>query len=103
MSGAPHVQAPVTMFEQATEGRSFARKIDNKWVKITKAQYKALTEEEKKGVMLTDDTLKFYEDKDGKRYCEVLLPHWFKNKFGKMTDDQILKYLNTEEGRFCLV
>jgi alkylated DNA repair dioxygenase AlkB len=102
MSGAPHVQAPVTMFEQATEGRSFARKIDNKWVKITKAQYKALTEEEKKGVMLTDDTLKFYEDKDGKRYCEVLLPHWFKNKFGKMTDDQILKYLDTDEGRKIL-
>ena len=102
MSGAPHVQAPVTMFEQATEGRSFARKIDNKWVKISKAQYAALTEEEKKGVMLTDDTLKFYEDEDGKRYCEVLLPHWFKNKFGNMTDDQILKYLDTTEGKKIL-
>ena len=102
MNGAPHVQAPVTMFEQATEGRSFVRKIDNKWVKISKTQYKALTEEEKKGAMLTDDTLKFYEDKDGKRYCEVLLPHWFKNKFGKMTDEQILKYLDTTEGKKIL-
>jgi hypothetical protein len=102
MSGAPHVQAPVTMFEQATEGRSFARKTDTGWVKISKAQYAALTEEEKKSVMLTDDTLKFYEDEDGKRYCEVLLPHWFKNKFGNMTDDQILKYLNTTEGKKIL-
>lgn len=102
MSGAPHVQAPVTMFEQATEGRSFARKTDTGWVKISKTQYKALTEEEKKGVMLTDDTLKFYEDKDGKRYCEVLLPHWFKNKFGNKTDDQILEYLKTDEGKKIL-
>ena len=102
MSGAPHVQAPVTMFEKATEGRSLARKTDTGWEKISKAQYKALTEEEKKSVMLTDDTLKFYEDKDGKRYCEVLLPHWFKNKFGKRTDEEIIKYLNTPEGRKIL-
>ena len=90
------------MFEQATEGRSFARKTDTGWVKISKAQYAAFTEEEKKSVMLTDDTLKFYEDEDGKRYCEVLLPHWFKNKFGNMTDDQILKYLDTTEGKKIL-
>lgn len=102
MSGAPHVQVPVTMFEKATEGRSFARKTDTGWEKITKNQYKALTEEEKKSVLLTDDTLKFYEDKDGKRYCEVMLPHWFKNKFGNMTDEQILKYLNTPEGQKIL-
>jgi hypothetical protein len=102
MNGAPHVQAPVTMFEEATKGRSFARKTETGWEKITKNQYKALTEEEKKSVLLTDDTLKFYEDKEGKRYCEVMLPHWFKNKFGNMTGDQILEYLNTDEGRKIL-
>lgn len=102
MNGAPHVQVPVTMFEKATEGRSFVRKTETGWEKITKNQYKALTEEEKKSVLLTDDTLKFYENKDGKRYCEVMLPHWFKNKFGKMTDEQILKYLNTTEGQKIL-
>ena len=102
MSGAPHVQVPVTMFEKATEGRSFAKKTDTGWVKISKAQYKALTEEEKKSVMLTDDTLKFYEDEDGKRYCEVLLPHWFKTKFGKLSDEEILKKLNSSEGRKIL-
>ena len=98
MSGAPHVQVPVTMFEKATEGRSLAMKTDTGWVKISKAKYKTLTEEEKKNVMLTDDTLKFYEDENGKRYCEVMLPHWFKGKFGKMTDEQILAYLKTDEG-----
>jgi len=109
MSGSPHVQVPVTMFEKATEGRSFARKIDGNWVKISKAQYKALTEEEKKSVMLTDDTLKFYTEDDP--YCEILLPHWFKNKFSERKfktdeqstrDEKILKYLNTPEGRKIL-
>jgi hypothetical protein len=102
MSGAPHVQVPVTMFEQATQGRSLAMKTDTGWVKISKAKYKTLTEEEKKDVMLTDDTLKFYEDKDGSRYCEVMLPHWFKGKFGNKTDKQIIDYLNTEEGKKIL-
>jgi len=111
MSGAPHVQVSVTMFEKATEGRSFARKTDTGWVKISKAQYKALTEEEKKSVLLTDDTLKFYEDKNGERYCEVMLPHWFKNKFDERRfktdekstrDEKILKYLNTTEGKKIL-
>ena len=102
MSGAPHVQVPVTMFEKATEGRSFAKKTDTGWVKISKAQYKALTEEEKKSVMLTDDTLKFYEDEDGKRYCEVLLPHWFKSKFKNLSDKEILQKLNSSEGRKIL-
>jgi hypothetical protein len=31
-----------------------------------------------------------------------MLPHWFKNKFGNMTGDQILEYLNTDEGRKIL-
>ena len=109
MNGAPHVQAPVTMFEKATEGRSFARKTDTGWVKISKAEYKSLSEEEKKSVVLTDDTLKFYT-KDAP-YCEVMLPHWFKNKFSatkfktdeKSTrDEKILNYLNTEEGKKIL-
>ena len=100
MNGAPHVQAPVTMFEKATEGRSLVRKIDGQWTKINKKQYEALTDEEKKGVVLTDDTLKFYEDEDEKRYCEVMLPAWFKNqlkigKFKDYTDEQLIDYLNT--------
>jgi len=109
MSGAPHVQVPVTGFESATEGRSFARKTDTGWVKISKAEYKALTEEQKKSVLLTDDTLKFYTETNP--YCEVLLPHWFKNKFDKnkfktddksTRDEKILEYLNTEEGKKIL-
>jgi hypothetical protein len=106
MSGAPHVQAPVTMFEKATEGRSVVRKIDGQWTKINKKQYEALTDEEKKGVVLTDDTLKFYTPKDP--YCEVMLPNWFakelkKGKLKDYTDDQIIEYLNkTPDGKKIL-
>jgi hypothetical protein len=106
MSGAPHVQAPVTMFEKATEGRSVVRKIDGQWTKINKKQYEALTEEEKKGVMLTDDTLKFYAP--GSPYCEIMLPNWFSKELKKgnlknYTDDQLIDYLNkTPDGKKIL-
>lgn len=106
MSGAPHVQAPVTMFEKATEGRSLIRKIDGQWTKIDKKQYEALTDEEKKGVMLTDDTLKFYTPDSP--YCEIMLPNWFakelkKGKLKDYTDDQLIEYLNkTPDGKKIL-
>jgi hypothetical protein len=106
MSGAPHVQAPVTMFEKAKEGRGLVRKIDGQWTKISRKEYEALAEEEKKGVMLTDNTLKFYTPESP--YCEVMLPAWFKNqlKKGKLkdyTDDQLIDYLNkTSDGKKIL-
>lgn len=81
MSGGSHVQVPVTGFESALKGRALMMKNkEGKYEKISKQKYDSLTEEKKKSVVLTDDTLKFYEDKKGKRYCEVLLPAWFKNK-----------------------
>ena len=79
VSGGSYVQVPVTGFEKATKGRGLVRKIDGVWTKITRQQFEQLSDDEKKSVALTDDTLKFYEDKDGKRYCEVMLPAWFKD------------------------
>ena len=79
VNGGSYVQVPVTGFEDSKKGRGLVRKIDGKWTKITKQQYNELSEDQKKGVALTDDSLKFYEDKDGRRYCEVMLPAWFKN------------------------
>jgi len=104
MSGGAHVQVPVTLWESATKGRSLAYKTKDGWKKITREEYDKLDENEKKKVALTDDTLKFYT-KDAP-YCEVMLPHWFKDKFPKnkfKTDEDILNYLNnTEEGRKIL-
>jgi len=103
MSGGAHVQVPSTMFEKAILGRSLMMKNEKGvWEKISKDKFNTLSEEQKSQVFLGDDTLKFYVDEDGKRYCEIMLPHWFKNKFGKMTDEQILKYLDTEEGQKIL-
>ena len=49
---------------------------------------------------LTSDILKFYEDKDGKRVCEIMVGRWFDSD---MTDDELLTYLNeTEEGQTIL-
>jgi hypothetical protein len=104
MSGGAHVQVPVTLWESATKGRSLAHKTKDGWKKITKQEYDKLDENEKKKVALTDDTLKFYT-KDAP-YCEVMIPHWFKDKFPKnkfKTDEDILNYLNnTEEGKKIL-
>jgi hypothetical protein len=104
MSGGAHVQVPVTLWESATKGRSLAYKTKDGWKKITKQEYDKLGDNEKKKVALTDDTLKFYT-KDAP-YCEVMIPHWFKDKFPKnkfKTDEDILNYLNnTEEGRKIL-
>ena len=104
MSGGAHVQVPVTLWESATKGRSLAYKTKDGWKKITKEEYDKLDENEKKKVALTDDTLKFYTKDDP--YCEVMLPHWFKDKFPRnkfKTDEDILNYLNnTEEGKKIL-
>jgi len=52
----------------------------------------------KKG--FTSDVLKFYEDKDGKRVCEIMVGRWFKSD---MSDKELLKYLNTtDEGKKIL-
>jgi len=101
LNGGAHVQVPATMFESATKGRSLAIKTEKGWEKISKTDYNKLSDEDKKKVMLTDDTLKFYTRENP--YCEVMLPHWFKGKFGNKTDEEIIKYLNnTEEGRSIL-
>ena len=107
MNGGAHVQVPATMFEQATKGRSLTMKNkEGVWEKITKEKYKTLSDEEKAGVMLTDDTLKFYVNKEGERYCEVLIPHWFKGKLGQhanKTDEELIEYLNnTPDGKALL-
>lgn len=113
VNGGPHVQVPVTMFEEATKGRSLARKIDGVWTKISKKEYNDLSVDGKKEVMLTDDTLAFYrKDEYGTVHpCEVLLPSWFQDKFDKTKfktdkdgtrEEKILRYLNTDEGKKIL-
>ena len=100
MNGGSHVQVPVTGFEAATKGRDLAIKTDKGWTKISKAEYAKLSDEQKKNVVLTDSTLKFYTKADP--YCEIMLPHWFKGKFKGMSDEEILAKLNTPEGKDIL-
>jgi len=104
MSGGGYVQAPVTMWENAKEGRKIAIKTAEGYKEISKAEFENLTEEEKAKVVLTDDTLKFYTKEEP--WCEIMLPHWFKDKINKnrfKTDAELIKWLNSsEEGKKIL-
>jgi alkylated DNA repair dioxygenase AlkB len=104
--GGSYVQAPVTLWENAKAGRKIAVKTKDGYRQITRQEFDALSPEQQSKVILTDDTLKFYEDKDGKRYCEIMIPHWFKNKLGKhagKSDKELIEFLNTtKEGKDLL-
>ncbi len=105
MSGAAHVQVPVTGWENAGNRELVKKEKDGSWKKINTAQYEKLSDEEKKKVVLTDTTLKFYTKEDP--YCEILLPHWFKIKLSKTgkfkTEKELITYLNSsDEGRSIL-
>ena len=102
MNGKPHVQVPATLWENAKAGRRLLRKTKDGYVKITRKQYDALSEQDKKSVVLSSDALKFYENEDGKRYMEVMIPNFWKKNFPGKTDDQILEYLNKPENQKIL-
>lgn len=54
----------------------------------------------KEGDAYTSDFLKFYENKPGERYCEIMVGRWFKSD---KTDEELLKYFNeTKEGQAIL-
>ena len=103
-NGGPKVQVPVTLWENAKEGRGLIRKTEKGYEKITIEEYDKLSDEDKKTVRLSSNTLKFYTREDP--FCEVMLPHWFKDAFDSKkfpTDESILKYLNSsEEGKSIL-
>jgi len=102
MNGFSGVQVASTMFES---DRQIAKKTKDGYVNITKEEFEQLSEKEKDDVVLTSGALKFYEDENGKRYCEVLLPNWMSNKFSKSkfpTEQSVLTYLNSPEGREIL-
>jgi hypothetical protein len=103
MSGKALVQVTSLLWEK--NGRQAMYKKDDKWEKVT--DYEALTDEEKKTVVLTSTDLKFYTKDEP--WCEVYLPNWFADKLKKLdifqdnTDEEIIEYLNkTEEGRSIL-
>jgi uncharacterized protein YaaR (DUF327 family) len=104
MSGSANVQAPATGWEDATKGRTLLLKKNDKWTKITQEDYNKLSAADKANVRLGSDALKFYTKQES--WCEILVPHWFKDKFDKSrfpTDESILEYLNgTKEGQNIL-
>lgn len=101
VNGGAHVQVPVTMFENLGN-RQLAYNSPEGWTKINTAEYNKLSDVEKKKVVLTDTTLKFYTREEP--YCEVLLPHWFGEKFKSKfkTEKELIAYLNKPENASIL-
>jgi hypothetical protein len=106
VNGGPKVQVSVTGWENLEKGRRLAKKTETGYEEISSAEYEKLSDDEKKKVVLTDDTLKFYTKDDP--YMEIMLPHWFGEMLRKTTkyktDEEILNYLNNsgEEGKSIL-
>jgi hypothetical protein len=100
MNGMSAVQAPVTLWENAKEGRRIAIKTDEGYKEIDRAQFDALSDEEKKKVVLTDDTLKFYTKEEP--WCEIYttLPPQaralFSDKKKFPNDEAIVDYLDKQ-------
>jgi len=92
VNGVSSVQVASTMWEKSGEGRSLARKVDGVYQKISQKEYEALSDKEKGEVVLTDSTLKMYDD----GYCEVLIPFpsHLKGLFKGMTEKEVYKFLN---------
>jgi hypothetical protein len=102
MEGKPHVQVAATLWENRDKGRRILRKTKDGYVEISKDEYEKLSDENKKSVLLSSDTLKFYEDKPGERHIEVMIPNFWKRYFKGMSDEQILEYLNKPENQKIL-
>ena len=102
MNGKPHVQVPATLWENKDKGRELLRKTKDGYVKISREKYNALSEKDKEGVVLSSKNLKFYENEDGKRYMEVMIPNFWKKHFVGMSDEQVLEYLNKPENQKIL-
>ncbi len=68
-------------------------------VQLPSTLLESVRAKEEKGAY-SSDFLKFYEDKDGQRVCEMMIGRWFDSD---LSDDELLDYLNnTEEGRKIL-
>jgi hypothetical protein len=101
MSGFSAVQAPVTMWENADEGRRIVTKNEEgKYVEISRKEYDSLPDDEKPKVELTDDTLKFYTEKEP--WCEIMIPFPEESRrlFPGMSDEEIIEKLNDTKALF---
>ena len=106
MEGKPYVQVPATGWENKEEGRELIRRIKTaegfKYEQVNQKQFDAMSEEDKKTVYLASSKLKFYENEEGKRHMEVMIPNYWKKYFKGMTDEEVLKYLNKKENQKIL-
>ena len=102
MNGGGYVQAAVTGWESAEQGRSIAIKEKDGYRKISKEEFEKLSDEDKKKVVLTSDRLHFPTKEDP--YLEVMLPNWMKKSLkGKFKNDaDLIRELNKPQNQGIL-
>lgn len=102
MNGGGYVQAAVTGWESSEKGRSIAIKEKDGYRRISKEEFEKLSNEDKKKVVLTSDTLHFPTQQDP--YLEVMLPNWMKKSLkGKFKNDaDLIRELNKPENQGIL-
>jgi hypothetical protein len=101
MSGFSAVQAPVTMWENADEGRRIVKKNEGGvYEEISRKEYDSLPDDEKPEVYLTSDVLKFYTEKEP--WCEIMIPFPEESRrlFPGMSDEEIIEKLNDTKALF---
>lgn len=101
MSGFSAVQAPVTMWENADEGRRIVKKNEGGvYEEISRKEYDSLPDDKKPEVYLTSDVLKFYTEKEP--WCEIMIPFPEESRrlFPGMSDEEIIEKLNDTKALF---
>lgn len=113
MNGGPRILVSGAMWEKNGRKATYYDKKEEKWVTLdTKEQFDAAKNNGEK-ILLTSNDLKFYtEGPDGKvKGMEIKINNHFKeemlkwakeNKKEIVSDDELLKYLQTEEGEQLL-
>jgi hypothetical protein len=102
MNGFSGVQMSSAMMEEALVGRTLMQKyeviVDGKkkfkYKEISRETYEGLSDKEKKNIYFGAKDLKFYEDEDGKRHCEIYLPNYLTKYFPGLTEAEVLQKIN---------
>jgi hypothetical protein len=108
MNGFSAVQVSAAMWESSEKGMELVEMMKSKdgkisYKKVSREEFASMDDERKKNIRFTNNTLKFYENEDGKRYCEIMVPNWFRKKLGRdMTKEEFTEFANTPEGRKAL-
>ena len=112
MNGGPKIMVSGAMWEKNGRSGAYFDKKDNKWITVDSKEAFDAAKNAGEKIILTSNELNFYTEKDGKiKGMEIKVNNHFKAKMlewaeknGKniISDEELLKYLDSEEGEKML-